>query len=174
MSGYGLKRWFASAFGRLVLRVRSGGIWKGASFQVRPTHVSMHFASAVTGHGIALACALAARNRDLHSVQFLSDAGRTHRVAEHVQPLAQVLQAAERHITDRDMSPDSLWGPVINGPDLDGVDTPSHPLEVLHRKTGVEHMLTKQENYRDPEAMAQARFAQRLALVPGTCEEVDE
>ena len=35
-------------------------------------------------------------------------------------------------------------------------------------------MLTKQENYRDPEAMVYARFAQRFALVPGTCEEVDE
>ena len=35
-------------------------------------------------------------------------------------------------------------------------------------------MLTKQENYRDPEVMAYARLAQRLALVPGTCEEVDE
>ena len=38
---------------RLVLRVRSGGIWKGASFQVRPTHVSMRFASVVTGLGMA-------------------------------------------------------------------------------------------------------------------------
>ena len=39
---------------------------------------------------------------------------------------------------------------------------------------GVEHMLTKQENYRDPEVLAYARLAQRLALVPGTCEEDDE
>ena len=95
-------------------------------------------------------------------------------MAKHLQTLAQVLQVAERHITDRDMSPDPLWGPVIDGPDLDGVDTPTHPSEVLHRTTGVEHMLTKQENYRDPEAMVYARFAQRFALVPGTCEEVDE
>ena len=29
---------------RLVLRVRSGGFCKGASFQVRPTHVRMRFA----------------------------------------------------------------------------------------------------------------------------------
>ena len=74
-----------------------------------------------TRHGIAFACAcaLAAKDRDLHSVQFLSDAGRTHRVTEHLQTLAQVLQAAERHITDRDMSPDPLWGPVIDGPDLE-------------------------------------------------------
>ena len=64
------------------------------------------------------------------------------------------LQAAERHITDRDMSPDPLWGPVIDGPDLDDVDTPTPPSEVLHRKTGMEHMLTKQKNCRDPEAMA--------------------
>ena len=35
-------------------------------------------------------------------------------------------------------------------------------------------MLAKQENYRDPEVLAYARLAQRLALVPGTCEEVDE
>ena len=104
---------------RSVLRVRSGGIWKGASFQVRPTHVRMRFASVVTGHGIAVACALAAKDRDLHSVQFLSDAGRTHQVAEHVQTLAQVLQATEHHITNRDMSPDPLWGPVIDGPDLE-------------------------------------------------------
>ena len=69
-------------------------------------------------HGIAFACALAAKNRELHSVQFLSDAGRTDRVTEHLQSLAQVLQAAERHISDRDMSPDLLWGPVIDGPDL--------------------------------------------------------
>ena len=34
---------------RSVLRVRSGGIWKGVSFQVRPAHVRMRFASAVTG-----------------------------------------------------------------------------------------------------------------------------
>ena len=40
-------------------------------------------------------------------------------MAEHLQTLAQVLQAAEGHITDRDMSPDPLWGPVINGPDLE-------------------------------------------------------
>ena len=38
--------------------------------------------------------------------------------AKHLQTLAQVLQAVERHITDRDMSPDPLWGPVIDGPDL--------------------------------------------------------
>ena len=38
---------------RLVLRVRSGGIRKGASFQVRPTQVSMRFASVVTGLGMA-------------------------------------------------------------------------------------------------------------------------
>ena len=37
----------------LVLRVRSGGIWNGASFQVRPTHVRMRFASVVTGLGMA-------------------------------------------------------------------------------------------------------------------------
>ena len=76
----------------------------------------------VTGLGITFACAVAAKGRDLHSVQFLSDAGRTHRVAEHLQTLAQVLQAAEDHITDRDMSPDPpdpLWGPVINGLDLE-------------------------------------------------------
>ena len=48
----------------------------------------------------------------------------------------------------------------------DGVDTPTQPSEAL----GVEHMLTKQENYRDPEVLAYARLAQRLALVPGTCE----
>ena len=35
-------------------------------------------------------------------------------------------------------------------------------------------MLAKQENYGDPKVLAYARFAQRLALVPGTCEEVDE
>ena len=52
----------------------------------------------------------------------------------------------------------------------DGVDTPTQPSGAL----GVEHMLTKQENYRDPEVLAYARLAQRLALVPGTCEEVDE
>ena len=52
----------------------------------------------------------------------------------------------------------------------DGVDTPTQPSEAL----GVEHMLTKQENYRDPEVLVYARLAQRLALVPGTCEEVDE
>ena len=68
---------------------------------------------------MAFTCALAAKNRELHSVQFLSDAGRTHRVAKHLQTLAQVLQAAERHITDRDMSPDPLWSPVIDGPDLE-------------------------------------------------------
>ena len=79
----------------------------------------MPFASVVTGLGIAVACSLAAKDRDLHSVQFLSDAGRTHRVAEHLQSLAQVLQTAEHHITDREMSPDPLWGPVIDGPDLD-------------------------------------------------------
>ena len=39
---------------RPVLRVRSGGIWKGASFQVRPTHVRMRFASVVTGLGKAV------------------------------------------------------------------------------------------------------------------------
>ena len=84
-----------------------------------------------------------------------SDAGRTHRVAKHLETLAQVLQAAERHITDRDMSPDPLWGPVIDGPDLDGVDTPpTHRRYCIDRKTGVELMLTKQENYRDPEAVA--------------------
>ena len=44
---------------------------------------------------------------------------QTHRVAEDLQTLAQVLQAAERHITDRDMGPDALWGPVIDGPDLE-------------------------------------------------------
>ena len=42
----------------------------------------------------------------------------------------------------------------VKNAELDGVDTPTHPSEELHRKTGVEHMLTKQENYRDPEAMA--------------------
>ena len=40
-------------------------------------------------------------------------------MTKHLQTLAQVLQAAERHITDRDMSPDPLWGPVIDGPDLE-------------------------------------------------------
>ena len=35
-------------------------------------------------------------------------------------------------------------------------------------------MLTKQENYREPEVLAYARLAQRLALVSGRCEEVDE
>ena len=35
-------------------------------------------------------------------------------------------------------------------------------------------MLTKHENYKDPEVLAYARLVQRLALVPGTCEEVDE
>ena len=44
---------------------------------------------------------------------------QTHRVAEDLQTLAQELQAAERHITDRDMGPDALWGPVIDGPDLE-------------------------------------------------------
>ena len=39
---------------------------------------------------------------------------------------------------------------------------------------GIWAMLTKQEIYRDPEVMAEARFAQHLALVPGTVEEVDE
>ena len=39
-------------------------------------------------------------------------------MAEHLQALAQVLQTAERHITDRDMSLDPLWDPVIDGPDL--------------------------------------------------------
>ena len=39
-------------------------------------------------------------------------------MAEHLQSLAPVLQTAERHITDRDTSPDPLWGPVIDGPDL--------------------------------------------------------
>ena len=57
-------------------------------------------------------------------------------------------------LTDRDMSPDRLLGPVIDGPDLDGVDTPIHPSEVLHRTAGVQHMLTKQKNYRDSEAVA--------------------
>ena len=28
-----------------------------------------------------------------------------------------MLQAAERHITDHDMSLDPLWGPVVDGPD---------------------------------------------------------
>ena len=42
----------------------------------------------------------------------------------------------------------------VKNAELDGMDTPTHPSEVLHRTTGVEHMLTKQENYRDPEAMA--------------------
>ena len=57
---------------------------------------------------------------------------------------------------------------LISAPD--GVDTPTQPSEAL----GVEHMLTKQENYRDPEVLAYARLAQRLALVSGTCEEDDE
>ena len=30
-----------------------------------------------------------------------------------------MLQAAERHVTDRDVGPNSLWGPVIDGPDLE-------------------------------------------------------
>ena len=82
----------------------------------------------VGGYGawydIAFACALTAKDRDLHCVPFLSDAGRTHRVAQHFQPLAQVLQAAERQIrdhdiTDRDMSPNPLWAPVIDWSDLE-------------------------------------------------------
>ena len=42
----------------------------------------------------------------------------------------------------------SLTTPMSRQPD--GVDTPAQPSEAL----GVEHMLTKQENYRDPEVMA--------------------
>ena len=50
------------------------------------------------------------------------------------------------------------------------IHPPTHPSEAL----GVEHMLTKQENYRAPEVLAYARLAQRLTLVSGRCEEIDE
>ena len=121
MSGYGLKRWFASAFGpvgfaRPFRRHPEGSLVPG---QANACQYAFCVGGHGAWHGIALTCTLAAKDRDLQSVQFLSDAGRTHRVAEHVQTLAQVLQAAERHITDRDMSPDPLWGPVMDGPDLE-------------------------------------------------------
>ena len=121
MSGYGLKRWFASAFGpvgfaRPFRRHLEGSLVPG---QANACQYAFCVGGHGAWHGIALTCTLAAKDRDLQSVQFLSDAGRTHRVAEHVQTLAQVLQAAERHITDRDMSPDPLWGPVMDGPDLE-------------------------------------------------------
>ena len=121
MSGYSLKRWFASAFGAAGFahpfrRHPEGSL---VSDQANACQNAFCICGHGAWHGIAFACALAAaKNRELHSVQFLSDAGRTHRVAEHLQTLVQVLQAAERHITDRDMSPDPPWGPVIDGPDL--------------------------------------------------------
>ena len=121
MFGYCLKRWFASAFGpagfaRPFRRHLEGSLVPG---QANACQNAFCVGGHGAWHGITFACALAAKDRDLHSVQFLPDAGRTHRVAEHLQTLAQVLQAAEGHITDRDMSPDPLWGPVINGPDLE-------------------------------------------------------
>ena len=124
MFGYSLKRWFASAFGpagfaRPFRRHLEGSLVPG---QANACQNAFCIGGHGAWHGIAVAehaCALAAKNRELHSVQFLSDAGLTHRVAEHLQTLAQVLQAAERHITDRDMSPDPPWGPVIDGPDLE-------------------------------------------------------
>ena len=85
----------------------------------RTTHSALRFASTIAGHDIAFACGLAAKVRDLHSVQFLSDTGLTHRMVKHLQPLAQVLQAAERHITDCDMDPDRLWEPVIDRSNLE-------------------------------------------------------
>ena len=126
MFGYCLKRWFASAFGpagfaRPFRRHLEESLVPG---QANACQNAIYVGGHRAWLGIAFACALAAKNRDLHSVQFLSDAGRIHRVAEYVQPLAQVLHAAEGHITDRDMGPDPLWGLVKDGPDLDGVDTP--------------------------------------------------
>ena len=121
MFGYSLKRWFASAFGstgfaRPFRRHLEGSLVPG---QANACQNAFCIGGHGAWHGIAFACAFAAKNRELHSVQFLSGAGWTHRVAEHLQTLAQVLQAAERHITDRDMSPDPLWSPVIDGPDLE-------------------------------------------------------
>ena len=42
----------------------------------------------VTFESKLTACALAMKNRELHSVQFLSDAGQTQRVTVHLQTLA--------------------------------------------------------------------------------------
>ena len=66
MFGYCLNGGLPQPLVRPVLRVRSGSVWKGASFQVRPTYVRMRFASAVTRfwHGIAFACDLTAKDRD--------------------------------------------------------------------------------------------------------------
>ena len=121
MFGYSLKRWFASAFGPAGF---ARPFWRHLERSLVPGQANACQNALCVGghgawHGITFARALAAKGRDLHSVQFLPDAGRTHRVAEHVQPLAQVLQAAKGHITDRDMSPDPLWGPVIDGPDFE-------------------------------------------------------
>ena len=119
MFGYSIKRWFASAFGPAGF-VRPFE-WSLVPSQANACQNAFCISGHRTWHGIAFACALAAKTRELHSVQFLSDADRTHRVAKHLQTLAQVLQAAERHITDHDMSPNPLWGPVIDGPDLDEI-----------------------------------------------------
>ena len=110
MFGYCLKRWFASAFAPVGFARPFRRYLEGSLVSGQANACQNAFCVGGHGHGIAVACALAAKDRDLHSVQFLSDAGRTHQVAEHVQTLAQVLQATEHHITNRDMSPDLLIG----------------------------------------------------------------
>ena len=54
----------------------------------------------------------------MQRVEFAPDPGRAHRVAQHLQTLAQVLQAAEGHVANGNMRADPARGPVIDGADF--------------------------------------------------------
>ena len=62
--------------------------------------------------------ALALQDGNLKSVEFPTDAGRAHRMAQHLQALAQVLQATEGHVADGDMGLYPPRRPVIDGSDF--------------------------------------------------------
>ena len=83
MSGFSLKRWFASAFSPVGFARPFRQYLKGSLVPDQANACQNAFCVGGNGawHGIEFACALAVKNRELHSVQFLSDAGRTHRVA---------------------------------------------------------------------------------------------
>ncbi len=70
------------------------------------------------GHGILFAGALALQDGNLKSVECPTDAGRAHRMAQHLQAFAQVLQATEGHVAEGDMGLYPPRLPVIDGSDF--------------------------------------------------------
>ena len=80
MFGYGLNRWFASVFGptgfaRPFRRHMEGHLVTGQANACQDAYCGGGYSA---WHDIAFVCALAAKDRDLHNVQFLSGAVECH------------------------------------------------------------------------------------------------